>query len=210
MTIPAALNVFVLLCVGASMAHDSITPQRINNIEERLRVTEAILGELKRENEALRSLTQASEIKLESLQAENTARKVAFSAGLLDSGPQQTGPFKDSRTLVYQKIFSNIGNAYNSNTGIFTAPVKGVYFFRFYGHSHPGNRMAVSLYKNNQQQCSVYFHKPESNPNGNGSNGVVLTLEKADEVHTQLWEDSWVYDDEKSFTSFSGFMLFPL
>ncbi|XP_056599950.1 cerebellin-2-like [Triplophysa dalaica] len=210
MKIPAALNMFLLLCVGASLAQDSITPQRINNIEERLRVTEAILGELKRENEALRSFTQASEIKVQSLQAENTARKVAFSAGLLNSGPQHTGPFEESRTLVYQKIFSNIGNAYDSNTGVFTAPVKGVYFFRFYGHSHAGNTMAVSLYKNNEQQCSVYFHKTQSAPNGNGSNGVVLTLEKADKVHTELWKDSWVYDDESSFTSFSGFMLFPL
>lgn len=70
--------------------------------------------------------------------------------------------------------------------------------------------MAVSLYKNDQQQCSVYFHKPEDNLNGNGSNGVVLTLEKDDKVYTQLWKNTWVYDDEQSFTSFSGFMLFPL
>ncbi|KAI7809302.1 hypothetical protein IRJ41_004712 [Triplophysa rosa] len=189
MKIPAALNMFLLLCVGASVARGLITPEKINNIEERLRATEVILSELKRENEA---------------------RKVAFSAGLLASGTQHTGPFEDSRTLVYQKIFSNIGNAYNSNTGIFTAPVKGVYFFRFYGHSHAANKMAVSLHKNKERQCSVYSHKPESNLNGNGSNGVVLTLEKADEVYTQLWKDSWVYDEDSSFTSFSGFMLFPL
>ncbi|KAA0719481.1 Cerebellin-2 Precursor [Triplophysa tibetana] len=210
MKIPAALNMFLLLCYGASLAHGLITAEKLNNIEERLRVTETILGELKRQNEALMSLTQASEIKLQSLQAENTAGKVAFSAGLLDSGPQLSGPFEESRTLVYKKIFSNIGNAYDSNTGIFTAPVKGVYYFRFYGHSHVGNRMAVSLYKNNEQQCSVYFHKTMNTVNGNGSNGVVLTLEKADKVHTELWKDSWVYDDEASYTSFSGFMLFPL
>ncbi|KAA0719482.1 Cerebellin-2 Precursor [Triplophysa tibetana] len=210
MKIPATLNMFLLLCFGASLAHGLITPEKLNNIEERLRVTETILSELKGENEALRSFTRALEIKLESLQAKNTARKVAFSAGLLNSGPQHTGPFEESRTLVYQKIFSNIGNAYDSNTGIFTAPVKGVYFFRFYGHSQRGNRMAVSLYKNNEQQCSVFYDKTQSSPNGNGSNGVVLTMEKADKVHTQLWKDSWVYDDEQTFTSFSGFMLFPL
>ncbi|XP_056599937.1 cerebellin-2-like isoform X2 [Triplophysa dalaica] len=171
--------------------------------------SEIKLQSLQAENTALRSSTQASEIKVQSLQAENTARKVAFSAGLLNSGPKNTGPFEESRTLVYQKIFSNIGNAYDSNTGIFTAPVKGVYFFRFSGHSHSIKKMAVSLYKNNEKECSVY-DKTESTPIGNGSNGVVLTLEKADKVHTELWKDSWVYDDEQTFTSFSGFMLFPL
>lgn len=92
--------------------------------------------------------------------------------------------------------------------GVFTAPHKGIYFFRFYAHAHVGNRMAVSLYKNSQEQCSVYHDKPESN--ANGSNGVVLMLEKDDEVYTQMWENSWVYDDDHSYTSFSGFLLFPL
>lgn len=168
-----------------------------------------------------------------------TAKKVAFSAGLLASGLQQTGPFESRTTLIYKKIFTNTENAYDSNTGnlchshcfivlimmfkyilkhiqseficlagIFTAPVKGVYFFRFYAHAHSTKQMAVSLYKNDQIQCSVFTEKPETNTNA--SNGVVLSLEKGDRVSTQLWENSWVYDDYNSFTSFSGFLLFPL
>ncbi|XP_065133240.1 cerebellin-1-like isoform X3 [Paramisgurnus dabryanus] len=168
-------------------AQNLITPEKIKDIEERLRVTEETLKVLKQENEG---------------------KKVAFSAGLLASGLQQTGPFADQKTLVYQKVFTNTGNAYDSNNGIFTAPVKGVYFFRFYAHSHTGNQMAVSLYKNDQPQCSVFSLKAESN--ANGSNGVVLTLESGDKVYTQLWENSWVYDDKESYTSFSGFLLFPM
>ncbi len=91
-------------------------------------------------------------------------------------------------------------------TGKFTAPVNGVYFFRFYAHAHPSTQMAVSLHKNNQIQCSVFVKNPETN--ANGSNGIVLSLKKGDEVYTQLWEKSWVYDDESSYTSFSGFLLF--
>ncbi len=91
-------------------------------------------------------------------------------------------------------------------TGKFTAPVNGVYFFRFYAHAHPFTQMAVSLHKNDQIQCSVFSLKPETN--ANGSNGVVLSLQKGDEVYTQLWENSWVFDDESSYTSFCGFLLF--
>lgn len=53
MNIPGAQKMLLLLCVGASLAHDLITPEKIHNIEEKLRVTEEILNELKRENEGM-------------------------------------------------------------------------------------------------------------------------------------------------------------
>ncbi|XP_050950022.1 cerebellin 13 [Labeo rohita] len=203
-----AQKTLLLLCVGVSLAQDSNTAEKLKNIEERLRVTEETLEELKKENQVLRTFTKASSDKLKSIQAENKAKKVAFSVGLLASGSQSFGPFDTRKTLLYQKIFTNVGNAYDPNTGTFTAPVNGVYFFRFYVHAHTPNQMAVSLHKNDQLQCSVYSLKPESN--ANGSNGVVLSLQKGDEVYTQLWENSWVFDDGNSYTSFSGFLLFPV
>ncbi|XP_073704988.1 cerebellin 13 [Garra rufa] len=203
-----AQKMLLLLCVGVSLAQDLIITERLIDIELRLKATEETLEELKRENEALRTSTKAASDKLESIQAENKVKKVAFSVGLLASGSQQIGPFDTRKTLVYQKIFTNTGNAYDSNTGIFTAPVNGVYFFRFYAHAQTSDQMAVSLHKNNQLQCSVYSMKPQNN--ANGSNGVVLSLQKGDEVYTQMWENSWVYDDGNSYTSFSGFLLFPM
>ncbi len=167
-----------------------------------------------------------------------TAKKVAFSAGLLESGTGNTGPTNAPKTLVYKKVFSNIGSAYDSNTGkfckenimtnaescshmifsvailylcivgVFTAPIKGAYYFRFYGHCHGGTTMAVSLLKNGATQCSLFAWKPVSN--GNASNGVVLTLEIGDQISTQLWANTWVYDDSASYTSFGGFLIFPL
>lgn len=68
--------------------------------------------------------------------------------------------------------------------------------------------MAVSLYKNNQLQCSVFSW--QSTINGNASNDVILTLEPGDVVYTKLWSNSRVFDDEASYTSFSGFLIFPL
>ncbi|XP_067218158.1 cerebellin-1-like isoform X1 [Chanodichthys erythropterus] len=166
------------------------------------------LETVQKESEALKTLVQDSQSKIESLQKENEGKKVAFSAGLLASGTGQTGPFSYDKTLEYKKVFSNVGNAYDSNTGIFTAPVKGVYYFRFYGHCHGGTTMAISLLKNGQTQCSVHSARPVSN--SNGSNGVILILEIGDKIYTHLWKDTWVYDDPASYTSFSGFLIFPL
>lgn len=205
----AVLQIVLLFCVGSSIAEDLFSPnvniiaelEKLKNMEERIQ-------KLENENEALKTLLQESQIKIENFQKDNEVNKIAFSAGLMASGQGQTGPIGSEKTLVYKKVFSNVGNAYDSNTGIFTAPVKGVYYFRFYGHCHGGTTMAISLQKNGVTQCSVHAWKPTSN--GNGSNGVVLTLEPGDQMYTKLWRNTWVYDDIASYTSFSGFLIFPL
>ncbi|XP_073729253.1 complement C1q-like protein 3 [Misgurnus anguillicaudatus] len=210
------LQLLLLLCVGSSVSQDLMTPnvniiaelEKLKKMEEKIQTLQEKLDSVLINNEALKSLVQDSQNKLESFQKENEARKIAFSAGLLASGSGHTGPLNYQKTLVYKKVFTNIGNAYDSNTGIFTAPVKGVYYFRFYAHSHAGTKMAVILYKNDVHQCSVFSVKPVTN--GNASNGVVLTLEPGDQVYTKLLDKTWVYDDQMSYTSFSGFLIFPL
>ncbi|XP_052427772.1 complement C1q-like protein 2 [Carassius gibelio] len=182
--------------------------EKLKNMEERIQKLEETLTKVLCENAALKSTVLDSQNKIEYLQKENEAKKVAFSAGLLSSGLGHTGPIGTAKTLVYSKVFSNVGSAYDSNTGVFKAPIKGVYYFRFYAHCHSGTKMAVSLLKNGQTQCSVFSWKPVTN--GNASNGIVLQLESGDEMSTQLWENTWVYDDANSYTSFSGFLIFPL
>ncbi len=48
--------------------------------------------------------------------------KVAFSASLsaLEDGFQFIGPYTHVNTLVYKNAFTNIGNAYDTNTGTIT------------------------------------------------------------------------------------------
>ncbi|XP_022533381.2 complement component 1, q subcomponent-like 4 like isoform X1 [Astyanax mexicanus] len=218
------LSALLLICSWGGRAQEFMSPsvniiaelEKIKLIEERLKsqdTTVTLLNssveELKRENAALKTMADTFQKKLYSLQQENEARKVAFSASLLDSGTGHTGPFSSVKSpLIYKKVFSNYRNGYDSSTGIFTAPLKGVYYFRFYAHCHGGHRLSVSLYKNDQRQCSVYTHKPPTN--SNAGNGIVLTVEEGDQIYTKLSANSWVYDDPGSYTSFSGFLLFPL
>uniref|UniRef100_A0A8C1S5Z8 Cerebellin 5 n=1 Tax=Cyprinus carpio TaxID=7962 RepID=A0A8C1S5Z8_CYPCA len=212
----AVLQMVLLLCAGSSLADDIFSPtfnivaelEKLKNMDERIQKLEETLAKVLSENEALKTTVNDLQNKLESFQKENVDKKVAFSAGLLESGTGYTGPINILKILVYKKVFSNIGGAYDPNTGVFTAPMKGVYYFRFYGHCHGGTTMAVSLLKNGETQCSVHSWKPTSN--GNASNGVVLTLETGDQISTRLWANTWVYDDPASYTSFSGFLIFPL
>ncbi|XP_073729257.1 complement C1q-like protein 3 [Misgurnus anguillicaudatus] len=185
------LQLLLLLCVGSSTVNINVQIpelEKLQQMEEKIQTLQETLNKVLSEHEA---------------------RKIAFSAGLLASGSKYIGPFDDAwKTLVYKKVYSNIGNAYDSNTGIFTAPVKGAYYFGFYIHTRAKINLGAGLFKNDVPQCSVFSAKPTVQ--SNASNGVVLTLEPGDQVHIKLWKYAQVYDDKSSYTSFSGFLLFPL
>ncbi|CAL8273896.1 unnamed protein product [Merluccius merluccius] len=133
--------------------------------------------------------------------------RVAFSAGLTDSGA--VGPFADETTLVYSKTLTNIGQAYNQTTGIFSAPVRGLYCFLFTVADFLNGYRGVYLYRNAQR----VFFSLELNAHGgyaSSSTGVPLLLEAGDNVYLRLPGSYRLYDDNRNFSLFSGFLLFPL
>ncbi|KAG8011561.1 Complement C1q tumor necrosis factor-related protein 3 [Nibea albiflora] len=155
-------------------------------------------------------LLQQLTARVEKLERECEARgksQVAFSASLFTS-EQEThhGPFNTDTTLVFKKVTTNVGNAYNSITGIFTAPIKGLYYMRFtscVGESSPLN---TALMKNGENMVAVYDNR---GAHASGSNGVTLVLEKGDTVWIALWAQKSVFDQSRR-TTFSGFLVFPM
>uniref|UniRef100_UPI0037E77612 myosin heavy chain, clone 203-like n=1 Tax=Semicossyphus pulcher TaxID=241346 RepID=UPI0037E77612 len=198
-------------------------------LEVRQSASEKQLEYLKKENTELEVRHSVSEKQLEDLKKENTALsfrlnesfdrswqltntnsdelKVAFSAGLTDSGP--VGPFDEERTLIFSKVISNIGQAYNQTAGVFTAPVRGLYFFSFTAADYQKGYMGLHLYRNNQP---IIFNLDLNAHGGyaSTSNGVALQLEAGDGVHLSLPASYRLYDDVRNFSVFSGFLLFPL
>ncbi|XP_063049476.1 complement C1q-like protein 2 [Engraulis encrasicolus] len=136
--------------------------------------------------------------------------RVAFSAALMDSGSGIIGPFTVATPLKYKKVFSNIGSGYNPSTGMFTAMVKGMYYFRFSAFCNwaVSKRSVVSLMKNGERLVSVW--DVSEDVDDMGSNAVVITLETGDNVYTELKEDTAVYDDEMNYSTFSGFLLYAM
>ncbi|XP_063053086.1 complement C1q-like protein 3 isoform X2 [Engraulis encrasicolus] len=93
--------------------------------------------------------------------------------------------------------------------GVFTAPVKGMYFFRYSAFSNylvPGISV-VSLWKNNEVLVSTWDDKGQD-PHDMGGNAVVIAMETGDTAYAQLSANAAVFNDAGRYNTFSGFLLF--
>ncbi|XP_026196238.1 golgin subfamily A member 3-like isoform X2 [Anabas testudineus] len=207
-----------------SLMESRLTEQHNNTtaLELRLGSTETQLEQLETHSAALQLRLDVTEKHLEGLRAEiaelekqlehlkkgNTDElKVAFSVGLTDSGP--VGPFDEERTLIFSKTLTDVGHAYDRAAGVFTAPVRGVYFFSFTAADYLKGYMGLYLYRNNQP---IIFNLDLNDHGGYASmsNGVALKLEEGDRVRLSLPASYRLYDDSRNFSVFSGFLLFAL
>ncbi|XP_062375868.1 complement C1q-like protein 2 [Sardina pilchardus] len=194
---------------------------KAETMETRLRASEktveeqrAVIKELKEKQEEQAAAVRAvggnvniTGSQVEELRREREQRRVSFSASL---GDGTFGPFKDATPLVFKHPFINIGSAYNPNTGVFTAPVRGVYHFVFFifGNGHASTPTGVSLYKNAQHIVLAYAEQTAKYVKP--SNGASLLLEVGDVVYLKLWPNGWARDNDNHHTTFSGHLLFPV
>uniref|UniRef100_A0A8C7FJ74 C1q domain-containing protein n=1 Tax=Oncorhynchus kisutch TaxID=8019 RepID=A0A8C7FJ74_ONCKI len=177
----------------------------IKTLISRVTSTESEVAKLQREN--VKCLSLSSNHSLYS-PAFTERPKVAFSTSLGKTGHQ--GPFNTATTVIYKNIFTNTGEHYNQATGIFTAPVRGVYHFSFtMGDFLQSTVMGLTLFKNEQQ----IIHSGEVGDHQQfryASNAVILQLEVGDVVFMQLPANYRIYDDSNHRNTFIGILLFPV
>ncbi|XP_010867741.4 complement C1q-like protein 2 [Esox lucius] len=158
------------------------TVEKLRAVEIKLKVTQYQLEELKNKGKT----------------------KVIFSAAI--GGYGAIGPFNHVTTLIYKTVITNIGSAYNPSTGVFVAPVRGVYHFTFFYHAGGNLRKEIDLFKNEQLIAAAADHASNADTADNGGNAVSLQLEVGDRVYISLSANTYVWDSI-GLTTFSGFLL---
>uniref|UniRef100_UPI0037E77645 complement C1q-like protein 4 n=1 Tax=Semicossyphus pulcher TaxID=241346 RepID=UPI0037E77645 len=167
-----------------------------------LREFSAMRGKLK----AMETMVKNSENQI--LELRNKARtKVIFSTVVGVDGT--IGPFNTDITLIFRRVITNIGKAYNRATGIFTAPVSGVYYFTIFFHAGGEHEAKLLLFKNSELMVMTHDHKSDTETADNGGNAVFMELQRGDHVYVRLPANSiiWGYDHH---TTFSGFLVTQL
>uniref|UniRef100_A0A3Q0SXJ3 C1q domain-containing protein n=1 Tax=Amphilophus citrinellus TaxID=61819 RepID=A0A3Q0SXJ3_AMPCI len=154
------------------------------------------------------SVYDSSDSRWRWLRSTESKAQVAFSASLMNNnGEWRTqGPHINDVRLMFQKVTTNIGNAYNPNTGIFTVPVKGLYYIRFTGMAGDSKPMNAVLIKNEELMFEIYTAVV---PQSSASNGITLVLEKGDRLWVTLWNQNTIFDQSR-LSTFSGFLVFPM
>ncbi|ROL43544.1 Cerebellin-4 [Anabarilius grahami] len=164
------------------------------------------VGATETQLKALETRLANSEARIEEMKKEYQDRtKVAFSVSL--GSNSFFGPVDTDSTLVYKNVFINVGDAYNRDTGIFTAPVQGVYYFSFFYHCSSSHGTMLDLYRNKKLEVVSAHHKNDGHAE-NGGSGLTLLLEKGDQVYIVLRKDNWIWDsDIYNVAVFSGFLI---
>ena len=198
--------------------HTDLTTMKteVMNLKMELSAGETEVEKLKMEHAAqdseliaVKTRLAATETEVVNLEKEITEKpKVAFSAGLTNSGYIEAG--NTDLNLVFTKIITNVGQAYSNMTGFFTAPVKGVYYFRFTVMDVLSSRsMTIRIVKNGEQVMRLYEYDTDGQQSYLSS-GVTLQLEVGDVVNMQLPAGYRLFDNSDNHSTFSGFLLFPL
>jgi hypothetical protein len=129
-------------------------------------------------------------------------RNTCFSASRSKS--KSLGP---GEILLFDKVWTNIGNGYNPNTGKFTAPQSGLYQISGTVMSVPGKTLHAYLFKNDKQTVSAYASIGH-NSMTSGTVNMVLKLQKGDTVYMKHQNiTTTMYSSSSVYCVFSGFLI---
>ncbi|XP_061186350.1 heavy metal-binding protein HIP-like [Saccostrea echinata] len=136
---------------------------------------------------------------------QRNGKVVTFSA-TADSKIRQTIT-EEKEIIILKKVLNNVGDGYNSETGIFTAPLAGNYAFYFSVEVRPNKRLSIYLYVNDNHVAEALAGKNVEHFD-TGSNMVTLSLQKNDRVCIKSHPNNdQIVDIQFSGNSFSGFLL---
>ncbi|XP_053716045.1 cerebellin 11 [Synchiropus splendidus] len=180
---------------------------RLNDTVDMLERQKAEVEALKKESQEMRTRLAASEEVIKTLARKTNSIAVAFSTSLANVGEVYTGPCTE-KTLIFKRVLTNTGEGYDVDTGVFTAPVEGLYYFSFSTYGYNTHLVGAILMKNNERQTSTY-ESASMDGSDSSTNSAVLHLAAGDRVYVELWDNARVFDNLNAHTTFAGFLIYP-
>ncbi|KAK3090060.1 hypothetical protein FSP39_008887 [Pinctada imbricata] len=109
------------------------------------------------------------------------------------------------RVVIFDYVITNVGGAYNSTSGIFTAPGSGNYCFSWTTLTLNGYSFESKLYRNGFEVYPLYSHaNAKQDDLDSSSNLVSLSLSKGDRIWIVYISGGFL---DTGASSFSGWKL---
>ena len=113
--------------------------------------------------------------------------------------------------LTFSSCTVNAGKGMDAKSGVFTAPVEGLYFFTLNVCSHDLKKTLVAIRRNGEEIASVYDQNHTDNHRNSMAGQVCLAhLAVGDKVQLYLYTFSGIFDKANNhLTQFCGFLMRP-
>ena len=111
--------------------------------------------------------------------------------------------------LAFDKVITNIGNAYHSHTGTFIAPRSGIYVFIWTIRLDGNNYHTTELVHDNNVINSIYFD-PQSRMIGTVTGTAVIYANQGEDVFIRTgasFSNGRITSDTHGRSSFAGWFL---
>ena len=137
-----------------------------------------------------------------------TGQQIVFFAYMSKNVPIRT--LSKHKAFVYDRIETNAGNAYNSATGKFIAPVDGMYVFHTTTPAYDKTCCTIEVVKNGAVKNIGFADAMDHNDRALSSTMTILSLEKGDVVHVRvglLYGGYHLLSNQYVRMTFSGFKM---
>ncbi|NP_001313337.1 cerebellin 20 precursor [Danio rerio] len=135
----------------------------------------------------------------------------AFSVALTDSR-LCVGPNREDSVLKYGKVFINLGEGYNSSSGVFTAPRSGVYSLALTLYSDSGSAGSVlaacARLRLNGRTIASPTEKNTQDQEDSASALLAVQMLAGDHLDVSLPAGCFLCDDNNHYNTFTGFLLY--
>lgn len=124
---------------------------------------------------------------------------VAFSAYRTSSQSLYAGT-----KVLFNQVWTNVGNGYEPSTGIFTAPRAGLYHFTAVVMSSSNQLLYLRLYHNTLMTAGSHVSGRDFET---GTFDVIFSLQKGDEVYIAGGGSYTIYSAGSKYVTFSGHII---